>query len=184
MTQREPGFRIQGRKAVPNPPQTPPPESPGRVQSFDFLDQHPSSIVLHCSDGRFTRPVEALMLECGFQRYDTVAMPGGPALLDMSSSEISRAEATRASLSFLIRKHKTATAVLVAHAGCGYYQDRYGGQPDQVVWNHQARDLQAAAAWLRKAHPQVAVKLCIAFVRNNQVVFQPLEVDPTAVTLL
>src|SRR5687767_387005 len=90
-----------------------------------YHDDHPTALAMYCSDGRFTRGVEELVLHLGFDRLDTLTIPGGPALLDASSATHADVEMIRRSTSFLIGGHHIKEIVLIAHDGCGYYRHRY-----------------------------------------------------------
>jgi hypothetical protein len=158
--------------------------------AFVFQQGYSTAITLHCSDGRFTRAIEALLKSEQVERYDIVAMPGGPALLDMAGATILEAEATRAGLSFLIQSHAIQDAFLIAHAGCGFYKKRLAGQAPDKIYDRQVKDLQAAAAWIRRVFPRVNVRAFMALIDGPpeydeaRVSFERIEIDPTATTLL
>jgi hypothetical protein len=149
-----------------------------------FDPEHATVVTFHCSDGRFTQHIEALMHSIGIPKYDILSMPGGPALLDMSSATILEAEAARTGMSFLVRSHSIEQVYLIAHIGCGFYRKRYAGQPASVIETKQVRDLQTAAAWLRKAHPTVKTFIYFAVPNADEVRFKRIEVDDKAELLL
>ena len=126
-----------------------------------FREDHPDTLALHCSDGRFTKAVHALLTN-EHPRYDIMAMPGGPALLSQSGGSLVEVEATRGGASFLIRGHKIQHVFLIAHAGCGFYKRKYPGQSPSWVQERQVQDLQVASAWIRRTHPTVAFYLYMA----------------------
>jgi len=132
------------------------------VVAAEFVPQHADTIVLHCSDGRYTRAVALLMKELGHPRYDTVCLPGGPALLDMWSATMVEVDVFRASTSFLIKAHEIKQAVLIAHDSCGFYARRYLGQGRGKIQKRQTKDLRSAGAWLQRAHSKLAVQLFVA----------------------
>jgi hypothetical protein len=173
------------------PAAAPSPVAGERTAGFgEFVSAHPVALTLHCSDGRFTEAVERLMRQEGFARYDTVAMPGGPALLDMTGANILEAEATRAGVTFLVRGHGIRHAVLVAHVGCGFYRKRLAGQPPELILQRQVHDLQVAAAWFRRVHPGVDVRAFLALVEGSssdgegRIVFRRVELDARESSLL
>lgn len=133
------------------------------IVKYAFNEDHPDTIVLMCSDGRFTRIVWELLNSLKQGRYDTVSMPGGPALLDMSSGNLIEVEASRAGTSFLIKGHNIKYAHLIAHRNCGFYAHRYAGQTPERIEDRQIRDLKAAAAWLKKAHNGLEVCAWMVF---------------------
>lgn len=157
-----------------------------------FVPEHPTTLTFHCSDGRFTAAVEWLMRQERVSRYDIVAMPGGPALLDMAGATILEAEASRAGMSFLIQGHRIRQAYLIAHAGCGFYDKRLAGRAPEKILERQVLDLQVAAAWLRRVHPTVAVHAFMARIEStrtsgqieSQVAFERIELDDQATPLL
>jgi carbonic anhydrase len=131
---------------------------------------HPHSLAIYCSDGRFTRAVEELLAHLGHQALDTLTLPGGPALLSPTTSYAERESLTRAA-SFLITGHQTRHVVLIAHAGCGYYRDRYPGEPTESVEARQLADLEAAKRALELAHPSLHVRTQYLRVAGKQVQF-------------
>lgn len=142
-----------------------------------FKEEHPDTLVIQCSDGRFSKPVFELLRNCGCLRYDVMAMPGGPALLDMVGASITESEACRAGTSFLIRGHRTTTIHLIAHAECGYYQSRFGGMNKSALQDKQIEDMQSAAAWLRRLDRNILVLAYFASVRNGSILFQDVEIN-------
>ena len=112
-----------------------------------------------------------------------MAMPGGPALLDMVGASITEAEACRSGTSFLIKGHRTTTVHLIAHAGCGYYKSRFGGMGLQALLGKQVEDMQNAAAWLRRINPKLLIQAYFASPKNGSVVFQGIEIDTTRTPL-
>lgn len=148
-----------------------------------FKEDHPDTLVIQCSDGRYTKPVFELLRSTGCQRYDVMAMPGGPALLDMVGASITEAEACRSGTSFLIKGHRTTTVHLIAHAGCGYYKSRFGGMGLQALLGKQVEDMQNAAAWLRRINPKLLIQAYFASPKNGSVVFQGIEIDTTRTPL-
>jgi len=142
-----------------------------------FRQEYPDTIALHCSDGRFTGAVHALLSAHKHSYYDIMALPGGPALLDMSTASIIEAEATRGGTSFLVQGHHIEHAFLIAHENCGFYKKRYAGQPADRIRERQVRDLRMAHAWFGKVHPTVDVALFMASpnVEQGSVVFSPVE---------
>lgn len=144
-----------------------------------FTEAHPDTLALHCSDGRFTHAVDSLVTSLGHPTYDIMAMPGGAALLDISSASMIEVEATRAGTSFLIQGHKIKNAFLLAHAGCGFYRRRYAGLTIEKIAERQTRDIKAAAAWLGKTHPGVKLYAFLAFPdkAKGHVEFSPIDIS-------
>jgi hypothetical protein len=162
-------------------------EKPTQMNDFTtspgFKEEHPNTLVIHCSDGRYTKPVFELLRGTGCQRYDVMAMPGGPALLDMVGASITEAEACRTGISFLVKSHHTSIINLIAHADCGYYKSRFGGMGQQALLRKQIEDMQNAAAWLRRINPKLLILAYFASPKNGSVVFQDIEIDTTRTPL-
>lgn len=142
-----------------------------------FKEEHPDTLVIQCSDGRFSKPVFELLKNCGCLRYDVMAMPGGPALLDMVGASITESEACRAGTSFLVKGHRISTIHLIAHAGCGYYQSRFGGMGLKALQEKQVEDMQNAAAWLRRLDKNILILAYFASVKNGSILFQDVTIN-------
>jgi hypothetical protein len=140
-----------------------------------FDKKHPDTLAVYCSDGRFNDAVEELVRSFGHQRLDELCMPGGPALLDLASASFSALEAMRAGAGLLVRAHGTKHVFLISHHGCGYYKDRYRLESPEEIVRQQHVDLRTAAAWLRGAHPGVAVKAYFAKPEAGAVAFYPID---------
>jgi hypothetical protein len=122
-----------------------------------FEASHPSALAVYCSDGRFTESVEELLHAIGHSRLDTLTMPGGPGLLDLTSASVGAVDVTRPALSFLVVGHGLSHVVLISHAGCGYYRDRFRYDSPASIERRQLADLRGAAKHVRTAHPKVEV---------------------------
>jgi hypothetical protein len=135
---------------------------------------HPTALAIYCSDGRFTRAVEELLETLGHGRIDTLTMPGGPALLNLSSAMPSDRDAVGRAVRFLIRGHALRELVLVAHDGCGYYRARHPTRPADEIRALQIADLQATATILRTEHPAIEIVAYLALVADGHVRFAPV----------
>jgi len=130
----------------------------------EFDPHHPAALAVWCSDGRFTRAVEELLAKLGQERLDTMTLPGGPALLDATSSTLNGVEITREAASFLIKAHSIKQVVLVAHDGCGYYRARYRYESPEAMQRRQFSDLRSAARWVAGTHSGVVAHCYFASV--------------------
>jgi hypothetical protein len=144
------------------------------VASKPFEPRHPEAMAVYCSDGRFTDAVEELLHGLGYPRLDTLTMPGGPGLLDLASASFSELEAARRATTFLIRGHATKQVVLLAHAGCGYYANRYPLDRKEQIIETQLTDLRVASRWVKSTHDGVAVQLYFASVAEGRIHFNPI----------
>jgi carbonic anhydrase len=139
-----------------------------------FDPQHPSALAVYCSDGRFTRAVEALLRKLGHDRLDTMTLPGGPALLNHGPADLSEVFIFSRATRFLIEAHKIKHAVLLAHQNCGFYRARFGRLGDDRILTIQIEHLQAAARALTRQHPELTVACYYARVASEQVVFDEI----------
>ena len=142
-----------------------------------FDEKHPDVLVIQCSDGRYTSIVSELMQSNGIARYDVMAMPGGPALLDMASASILQSEACRAGTSFLIKGHNTRRIWLLAHSECGYYRYNLNGMPQETIAERQINDLQRAANWLRSVSKGLAIHATYITKENCIASFKSIELE-------
>lgn len=130
---------------------------------------------MYCSDGRFTESVEELFRSLGQDRLDTLTVPGGPCLLELTSSSVSAVEMMRASCSFLVVAHKIEEAILLSHEGCGYYKSRFPMDSASSLRARQLADLRGATRWLAQTHPKTRVHAFHASVEDGHVQFEPQE---------
>lgn len=149
--------------AIPNPP--------------PFNQEHPDTLVIQCSDGRYTEIVAHLMNVNGISRYDVMAMPGGPALLDMASASILQSEACKAGTGFLIKGHDTKRIWLLAHEGCGYYKSNLNGMPIDIIIERQAADMQRAANWLRTLNPSLVIMATYITPQKGMIDFRQIPLE-------
>lgn len=139
-----------------------------------FDPTHPHALAMYCSDGRFTEAVEGLLRGLGHARLDTLTIPGGPALLDMTSSGLSAVDVMREAATFLIRGHAIKQVVLLGHEGCGYYKARYTYESPEAMRRRQLNDLRQAAHWVRGAHEGLAVATYFATPEGAHVRFDEI----------
>lgn len=139
-----------------------------------YVPEHPTALAVYCSDGRFTNAVEELLRSLGHDRLDTLTVPGGPALLDMTSSEFAANQAIRTAASFLIRGHHITQVTFIAHDGCGYYRARMPYESADSMRRRQEGDLRSAARWLRDEHAKIEVRLFRAHIVDGRVAFAPV----------
>jgi hypothetical protein len=152
-----------------------PPKAPPHLGPAEFSEAHPDALAVYCSDGRFTDSVEELLHSLGHPRLDTLTLPGGPALFELTTADFSGLETVRRAATFLIAAHGIKHVVLLAHEGCGYYRARSRGADPQRVIARQVSDLRSASRWFRAAHAAVAVELFYARVLGPRVQFERIE---------
>jgi|HubBroStandDraft_6_1064221.scaffolds.fasta_scaffold349910_2 hypothetical protein len=145
------------------------------VAGTPYDPAHPKALAVYCSDGRFTQAVEDLCHHLGHARLDTLTIPGGPGLLNLWSGSLLDADQIDRAARFLIRGHGIEHAVLLSHAGCGYYRQRFPGQPAAAVKQSQLDDLRAAARAIRSARAGITVALYHATPDGDRVRFDPVD---------
>jgi hypothetical protein len=145
------------------------------VAKAKFDPTHPTALAVYCSDGRFTDAVEELLHSIGHPRLDTMTLPGGPALFELSTADFAALEAARTGAQFLVRGHDIKHVVLLAHEGCGYYRARNPGAEPAAIIQKQVTDLRSAAKWFQGALPQVEVSMYYARIGKGHVGFHIVE---------
>jgi hypothetical protein len=140
---------------------------------------HPERIgalALYCSDGRWGEAFDEFCHKhLEIPRYDRWAVPGGPAWLATPDSEREFFQAAWEQFDFLVRAHQLEQVVLITHYGCAYYGHRLQKSPRECL-AAQTDDVRAAAATLRRAHPQIAVEGYLAMRDGSCVSFYRLHV--------
>ncbi|WP_224368557.1 carbonic anhydrase [Hyalangium versicolor] len=144
------------------------------VAKMPYEAAHPDVLAVYCSDGRFTEPVEELARHLGHGRIDTLTLPGGPGLLNRWSADYMESDMVTRAANFLIRGHHIQEVLLLAHAGCGYYQSRHGALGAEFIAEQQLKDLEAAAEELRKAHPGLVVHKYFVRPDGKKILFEEI----------
>ncbi|HEX5745187.1 MAG TPA: carbonic anhydrase [Archangium sp.] len=151
--------------------------APPFISHVPYEATHPHVLAVYCSDGRFTDAVEDLAKHLGHDRIDTLTLPGGPGLLNRWSADYLESDMVTRAAHFLIRGHHISEVLLLAHAGCGYYQTRHGSLGADFVAEQQLTDLRTAASELRKAFPTVTVHLYFVRPHGTAIRFEPIQED-------
>jgi hypothetical protein len=147
---------------------------PPFVSQVPYEASHPHVLAVYCSDGRFTDAVEDLAQHLGHERIDTLTLPGGPGLLNRWSADYLESDMVMRAANFLIRGHHITEVLLLAHAGCGYYQTRHGALGPDFIAEQQLTDLRTAAEELRKLHPGITVHLYFVRPHGSSIHFEPV----------
>ena len=140
--------------------------------SAPFDARHPTALALYCSDGRFTHAVEELCRSLGHERFDTLTLPGGPALLTPWPADLSEVFVFSRASHFLIAAHHISHVVLLAHENCGFYRSRCARVGTEEIEKMQLEHLQAAAKALTRQHPELKVARYYAHVADDRIVFE------------
>jgi hypothetical protein len=155
----------------------------GRMSSQPFVSQvayehtHPTVLAVYCSDGRFTEAVEDLARHLGHERIDTLTLPGGPGLLNRWVADYLESDVVMRAARFLIEGHHITELLLLAHAGCGYYQSRHGSRGPEFVAEQQLTDLRFAAKELAQAFPGLNVHLYFVRPSGKAIHFEPVPAE-------
>jgi hypothetical protein len=144
-------------------------------EALRYDAEHPDALALYCSDGRFTNAVAELLRSLGYDRLDTLTIPGGPALLEMGSAGLMEVDALRKSASFLITAHHIEHVTLLAHQGCGYYKSQFSYEEAAQIHQRQLADLRSGANYLRAVHHKLEVACYFARPEGGFVHFDLVE---------
>jgi hypothetical protein len=136
-----------------------------------YQPEHPTSLAMYCSDGRFTQAVEELLQSLGYERLDTLTIPGGPAHLAPATATASETQLIGDAASFLIVAHHVSHVVLLAHDNCGHYRQRFFGLDPATMRQKQEEDLKSARQTLINAHPRLEVRAFFAVPHQGHVRF-------------
>jgi hypothetical protein len=116
-----------------------------------------TTLVVHCSDGRFASACDRFALRrLEVNRYDRLVVPGGAAWLADAECPGHETPAARAALEMLVEIHSLRQVILIAHSGCGYYLSKLGLPPERCL-SRQRADLLRAGRWLRGHLPRLNV---------------------------
>jgi hypothetical protein len=139
-----------------------------------FDAKHPDALAMYCSDGRFTEAIEELLHGLGHARLDTLTVPGGPALLDLTSSNLGAVDVMREAATFLIRGHRIKRVVLLGHEGCGYYRARFPYESPDAMRRRQLDDIRQAARWVSANHEELTVTSYFATPEDERLRFDEI----------
>jgi hypothetical protein len=139
--------------------------------STAFDPRHPTALALYCSDGRFTHAVEELCRSLGHERFDTVTLPGGPALLTPWPADLSEVFVFSRASHFLIASHHISHVVLLAHENCGFYRSRCPRVGDAEIKQMQLQHLHAASKALTRQHADLETARYYAHVADGRISF-------------
>jgi hypothetical protein len=142
------------------------------VAPTPYQPTHPKALAIYCSDGRFTQAVEELLHHLGHPRLDTLTVPGGPGLLNPWTASLLESDQIKRAAQFLIRGHALDHVVLLAHAGCGYYRQKYPGRPTAELRKSQVEDLRIAARAIHATRSGIKVDLYYAVNDEGSVRFE------------
>ncbi len=83
-----------------------------------------NALIIGCSDGRVTAPLDALLAEVGAQDANRLLVPGGVLPLTRAGSE---RRVALAHVREIVEAHAVRTILLVAHQECAAYERALGG---------------------------------------------------------
>ncbi len=138
-----------------------------------------NAAAVYCSDGRIGDHMDEFLHKgLGLPRYDRVACPGGPAALAGRLLAFWESRGVLDQLRFLVHVHDVRQVVLVAHAGCAYYQERLGVAPDAIEAEQRA-DLQRGASAVERIDAQLEVAAFFAHLDGSAVEYEPVFLPET-----
>jgi hypothetical protein len=134
------------------------------------------ALALYCSDGRWGLAFdEFCQRSLHIPRYDRWAVPGGPAWLAVRAESDDFAQAAHEQLDFLVKIHELDRVVLITHYACALYGQRLERTPEECL-PEQMKDVERAAAVLRKWYPGMRVEGYLAMRRERNLSFHELGV--------
>lgn len=116
---------------------------------------HARTVVVDCSDGRFTWANREFLQEAlGEPFADEITVPGGVgAFHPLTSTSSFMVSELRLALSFLVDARETQRVVLLAHEDCERYTDKYPGRSEEELIRQQLTDLASMIRSLRGILP-------------------------------
>jgi hypothetical protein len=120
---------------------------------------HCDAAILWCFDNRFELGFRKFLKRIGVLNSDPIKIAGGAKVLASPEHEADR-EFIIEQIRKSIRLHGTRRVILMVHSDCGAYGGLAGGFGGDTVAEaaHHERELQVAAANLRKAIPGIDVQ--------------------------
>lgn len=149
--------------------------------TLPFTPSRIGACAIYCSDGRFNEQFDQFLHEqCKLPRYDRLVVPGGAAALAGRFASYREEDALEELLRLLIEAHALERVVLIAHAGCGYYQRRMRVAAQDLL-ARQVEDLGRAGARIQRLAPHLCVEGFMASVQDDRVrIVQVAPAPPTA----
>lgn len=132
--------------------------------SIAGVDEHTQAVVLHCSDHRFQSSFREFLAEgLGLRNYALLAIPGGGHFIPLEQYLPKFAKAGLQSLSFLVKRAKPGRIILLGHADCLFFRERFQyffAEAD--LSERQAANLRKARSMLRERFPSLAIEAYFA----------------------
>ena len=173
--------RATGAAAAPAAPA----EGPAFRSGIPWMkERRAGALVIICSSSRFlSQTAEFLSKGLHMPAYDLVAIPGGIQWLALPDLLPKHNTVARWMTKYLIRRHRLARVVCVAHEGCGAYEDEsvIGAlahlATGKSTSEHQIQQLLKVGRELTEMF-QVSVELYYASVADDAIVFRKVEEPP------
>ena len=144
---------------------------PTHVSSQPWSDERPQTLVVCCSDGRYHPHLEEFARARVSERPDMIAIPGGPAAIDVWASSFDHARVFFESLDLLLASHDLRSLWLVAHESCSYYKHKHPSLDAAGLRERQFIDLRRARELIRERRPDLTVHLIHANLAGGRVKF-------------
>ncbi len=137
-------------------------------------EEKPTTLVVYCSTYLFQQAFHRFIEETlGIALYDAIAVPGGAQFLVARDYLPKFGWAGSRWTAFLLQSHGLSRVVLIAHAGCQWYQHVHGHHADFELLHRS--DLRQAGDELQRIMPGVAVESYIARLKDGQAVFERVD---------
>lgn len=144
------------------------------TSSLAYVSARSHAAAIYCSDGRVGEHFDDFVQNgLGIQRYDRVALPGGPACLAGHAQARLEEQGVVDELKFLIEAHKLSKIILIQHEGCAFYESRLKVRP-QSIEQLQIADLARAANSIRYWTSLQEIEGYLARRTPAGVVFEPV----------
>lgn len=141
-------------------------------ESAPTYDDGPyDGLVVHCSDGRFSRQFNDFVVNhLGILRCDRVVVPGGPGALTVERECEPEGMRVIDDVSMLCRVHEVDRVVLIQHDLCAYYLNCRGAT-EETLRGMQLEDMGYAVEIVRAATGIERVETYVARLVGRVVVF-------------
>ncbi len=143
----------------------------GYESAPSYDDGRYDGLVVHCSDGRFSRQFNDFVVNrLGIVRCDRVVVPGGPGALTVERESEPEGMRVIDDVSMLCSVHEVDRVALIQHDLCAYYLNCRGAT-ERTLRGMQLEDLATALEIVRAATGIERVEGYVARLVGRVVVF-------------
>jgi hypothetical protein len=141
----------------------------------------PETLVVCCSDGRWHAQMTEFVHAEVSDRADLYCVPGGPAVLDPWNSTFDEARVFEQSMRLFAEHHAISGIWLIAHQGCAWYKLKHSYLDAPAIVKRQVSDMRRGKQILLERHPTYDVRLILAELDGQEVVFRDCTRSPEEV---